>query len=486
MKITQWTLTMAIAITLAACATSGRYSSTVDDIYYSPAKVEIASTVQNNRSTTVEDAEIQQLKSETQAAIIQNAQKLSTEDSTIVVVEDASPYRSVVSDSYEDSYERRLRGYNSPSYGVENVIRITSGSDWMQVSSYDPAFYNIIVMGDEIWVEPKYITNMFAPVRTTINLGWGLGYYGGYWDYWYRPSFGFSWGWNTWYTGWYSPWSWHYPYYGSYWGWGYGWNGYWGYGHHHHHYPGSHYGYGNSSVRNTYGRRTGGTMGQHRVSSANINSSEVSGRTRRETRNIELVSNRTTNGTSTSTSVNAGNRRGNSTVNASTGSASVNQTNVTGRTRNPQNVTTDRMQTGQQTRRNTQVYTRPSTASKQGYNESTTSSSVSRRSSTNTTGTGITRIGTSTGSKQETTSRSVSTSRYKSSENSTYNNSRSNSGSGSSQSVSRRSSSSSSNSSYTPSSSSGSSRSSGSISSGSSSRSGGGSSSGGGGGGRRR
>jgi hypothetical protein len=483
-KIKLWTLTMAITIMLAACSTSGRYSSISDDIYYSPAKVETASTITvKNTETTIEDAEIKQLKSETQAAIIQSAKKLTTDDSTIVVVEDAKPYKSLVSDSYEDSYERRLRGYNSPSYGMESVIRITTGSDWMQVTSYDPAFYNIIVMGDEIWVEPKYVTNMFSPVRTTINLGYGNGYYGGYWDTWYWPRFGYSWGW---YNSWYNPWSWNYP---SYWGWSYGWNGNWYHGNHHYNHGYYHNDYAGRGNGYNYGRRTSGTMGHNRITSSTTARPSVTGGTRRETRNIELVSNRTSSNASTSASVNAGNRRGN-TANSSTG---INQSNVNGRaSRNPQ-TTADRTQAGQRTRKETQVYTRPASASRQGYNESTsTSNNASRRSSTSSGTTGVTRIGTTSGRNSETSSRSVSTSRYSGSNSSSRNSS--NGSSNSSSSVSRRSSSSSSSnnsssssSSYTPSSSSSrSSSSSGSVSSGSSRSSGSGGGSSSSGGSRRR
>ncbi|MFQ7502779.1 MAG: hypothetical protein ACLRMJ_05950 [Alistipes finegoldii] len=32
------------------------------------------------------------------------------------------------------------------------------GSSFTYATAYDPAFYNIIISGDEVWVEPKYIT----------------------------------------------------------------------------------------------------------------------------------------------------------------------------------------------------------------------------------------------------------------------------------------------------------------------------------------
>jgi hypothetical protein len=498
-KITQWTLIMALAISLVACATTGRYASTNDDIYYSPTKISQAS-IATTTETTNKDAEIQQLKRETQAAIKANAKRLAT-DSTIVVVENDNSYRSIVSDSYEDSYERRLRGYNSPSYGTESVIRITTSSDWLLVSSFDPAFYNIIIMGDEIWVEPKYITSMFSPVRTTINLGLG---YGNYWNSWYYPRYGFGWGlYNSWYS-WYSPWyysSWYYPYYGSYWGWGsgyygcgwnYGYNGYWG--HRHNNYN-PHWGLGRPSIsQNTYNRRTNGTMAQNRVPSANNGNNrmqDVTGSTRRTTRNMEMVSNRMSQGAGNSTNVSAGNRRGDAVENT-TGSNRTQQGTVTrdvrntvGTSRITQQSETSNAQT-QEGRRNSQVYTRPATASRQSYNESTATSGTARRNVTGSNSGTARVIGSSPSSTGSSSARSVSTSRYttgsSSSSNSGNNSSGSssyNSRSGNSSSVSRSSSnSSSSSSSYSPSSSSSS------RSSGSSSSSSGSSSSGGGG--RRR
>ena len=102
------------------------------------------------------------------------------------------------------------------------------GSAFNYVSAYDPAFYNIIVMGDQVWVEPKYITSMFGT--------WGSVVYADPWYYgWNRPwgpsfsigSWGWSFGWNSWYNPWYGPWygGWYDPWYRPGWGGGPGWHG---------------------------------------------------------------------------------------------------------------------------------------------------------------------------------------------------------------------------------------------------------------------
>ena len=106
------------------------------------------------------------------------------------------------------------------SSSYSNVI--TSGKIHY-LSAYDPAFYNVMVMGDEVWVEPKYISSMFGDwgsssrlnVNINLNYGWG-GYYP--WRYWGSPY-------DSWYTwGWNPYWGWDY-----YWGWNhyYWWPGYW-------------------------------------------------------------------------------------------------------------------------------------------------------------------------------------------------------------------------------------------------------------------
>ena len=112
------------------------------------------------------------------------------------------------------------------SSSYSNVI--TSGKIHY-LSAYDPAFYNVMVMGDEVWVEPKYISSMFGDwgsssrlnVNINLNYGWG-GYYP--WRYWGSPyDSWYTWGWNP-YWGWDYYWGWnHYYWWPGYWS-----SGYWG------------------------------------------------------------------------------------------------------------------------------------------------------------------------------------------------------------------------------------------------------------------
>lgn len=144
----------------------------------------------------------------------------------------------MLADDYESAYARRLRGFESPSYNMpSSYINARYSRAFDYVSAYDPAFYNVIVMGDEVWVEPKYITSMFGTWgRPVVFLDpW---YYG-----WSTPGLSFSigsWGWSFGWNSWYSPgtargtvpWygSWYNPWWGPSWGWGPGWHGHphWG------------------------------------------------------------------------------------------------------------------------------------------------------------------------------------------------------------------------------------------------------------------
>lgn len=156
----------------------------------------------------------------------------------------SNPYEDVLADTYESAYARRLRGFESPTYRMpSSYYDLRYSNAFTYVSAYDPAFYNIIVMGDQVWVEPKYITSMFGTWGTVVYADpW---YYG--WNYPWGPTFsigswGWSFGWNSWYNPWYSPWygpwgPWYSYWYRPVWGWGPGWIGHPGGGPDHHFRP---------------------------------------------------------------------------------------------------------------------------------------------------------------------------------------------------------------------------------------------------------
>ena len=127
-------------------------------------------------------------------------------------------YQGVLADTYESAYARRLRGFSSPTYQMPtSYFNLRYNGTYQFVSAYDPAVYNIIVMGDEVWVEPKYITSMFGTwgSPSIVSFGWSAGLY----NDWY-----FSWGYNP-YPWAYPGFGWPYYSYNPYWGYPY-WGGY--------------------------------------------------------------------------------------------------------------------------------------------------------------------------------------------------------------------------------------------------------------------
>ena len=75
----------------------------------------------------------------------------------------ANPYDAVLADNYQSAYARRLYGFSSSTYKMPSSYYTYRYTDAYQyATAYDPAYYNIMVSGDQVWVEPKYITSMFG------------------------------------------------------------------------------------------------------------------------------------------------------------------------------------------------------------------------------------------------------------------------------------------------------------------------------------
>lgn len=226
-----------LTLTLCAAALAGcskgyyvRADYGNDDLYALHDKTQIARKQQAKAEAARAEAEAR--KAEWEARIAEAEARAAEEEA--LAIERASrsygsdSYRSVLADDYESAYARRLRGFESSSYRMpSSYYNYRYGSAFHYVSAYDPAFYNVIVMGDQVWVEPKYITSMFGSWGRPVTYldPW---YYG--WNY--GPSFSIgSWGWsvgfhgwNPWYNHWYNPW-WDYGWGHHHWGpaWGPGW-----------------------------------------------------------------------------------------------------------------------------------------------------------------------------------------------------------------------------------------------------------------------
>jgi len=131
-----------------------------DDLYGIHNKTKIAQREKAKAEAEKAEAEARRAKWE---ALMAQAQADDAENRYY----GSNDFDDLVADDYESAYERRLRGFESPTYKMPSSYwNLRYSGTFNYLTAYDPAFYNIIVMGDEVWVEPKYITSMFGT--------WGL------------------------------------------------------------------------------------------------------------------------------------------------------------------------------------------------------------------------------------------------------------------------------------------------------------------------
>lgn len=198
---------LAQSVLMTACAAAWQSSSYSDDLYSVHNKIAIANAQKAEAELAKAQYEAQQAQYE--ATLAQIKAEAAKQGYTVNEGGTYNSYDSVLADSYESAYARRLYGFSSPTYRMPSSYYNLRYSDaFFYASAYDPVFYNVMVSGDMVWVEPKYITSMFGSWGAVAvpSYGW---YYG--WNdpfYWGRP-YRYSWSWN---------WGWNYPYY---WGWGY-------------------------------------------------------------------------------------------------------------------------------------------------------------------------------------------------------------------------------------------------------------------------
>lgn len=197
---------------LSGCSASFQTATISNDLYQAHSRTEIAERQKAEADAARAAAEARQAQweaklAEAKAAAAEaeyNGQVLGA-TSTI----QGDTFSSVLADNYDSAYARRLYGFSSPTYRMPSSYYMLRYSDaYFYASAYDPAFYNVMVSGDQVWVEPKYITSMFGTWGATVV-----------------PTYSWYYGWN--YPA-YSSWWYGYPRYSWYdweWGFDYGWIG---------------------------------------------------------------------------------------------------------------------------------------------------------------------------------------------------------------------------------------------------------------------
>ena len=268
MKTIKRILLAGLVAVVATSCTSAFYTSSgsaYDDLYAVHDRTAIANRQKAEADARRAEAEARQAEAQARQAELEaqlaelglkQAQSGTRTDSDgVIIVDDnatrsTNVYDSYLANDYESAYARRLLGFKSATYRMpSSYFNLRYGGDYMYVTAYDPAIYNVMVSGDQVWVEPRYITSMFGTWGATnatmlVHSPWYYGWNSVVYNPWYYSSWGYpryswyDWNWNVCYGyggmnlwwGWggmYRPWHYHhYPHYHS----------------HHIHIGGPHYG----------------------------------------------------------------------------------------------------------------------------------------------------------------------------------------------------------------------------------------------------
>jgi len=231
---------------LSGCSSAFYLSSAdpgADDVYYNPNRTYTAATAQPEMNPTNSNdpriAELQKRMNTSMSDAVADTTSTAV-DTTNVVQKDENPYNSILASSYQDAQNRRDAAQADPSMNYSDLQTAL-----FYASAYDPAFYNVIVYGSHVWVEPKYMyTGWYRPVSS-------FSYYGGY-GYPYSSSVYLGFGYSPFDYGFY-PFSYGLglAFYDPY----YGWND-WGFDRYHNNYGYNNYGYNNYGYNN-YGYNNG-------------------------------------------------------------------------------------------------------------------------------------------------------------------------------------------------------------------------------------
>ena len=274
-----------VAIVATSC-TSAFYTSSgsaYDDLYAVHDRTAIANRQKAEAEARRAEAEARQAEAQARQAeleaqlaelgLVQAQSGTRTDSDGVIIVDDnatrsTNVYDSYLANDYESAYARRLLGFKSATYRMpSSYFNLRYGGDYMYVTAYDPAIYNVMVAGDQVWVEPKYISSMFGTWGATnatmlVHSPWYYGWNSVVYDPWYYSSWGFP------HYSWYD-WNWNICYSPS---WSLGFNLWWGWGgiyrpwrpyhyHHHHHIGGFHHhhghylGGGGGYINHYYGSR---------------------------------------------------------------------------------------------------------------------------------------------------------------------------------------------------------------------------------------
>lgn len=221
-----------LILMLSVSFSYGQRSGYVDDLYQSPTKKEKAVTP----ATTTYNSE----------------PRVQTSGSVSVATGSDMPRNELIT-SYEEALQRRITALNNYREMDSDYWDLMDKMNQLFVSKYDQSFYHTVVVGNEMWVEPRYISAVFdgsdatktlenrvlnlqqpKSSNVTVNINYEPSWWTRGWSSFYDPFWGPRYGWPGYYGYWGRP-------YSNYWfGYDYysGWPGYWPGYHNHGYWPG--------------------------------------------------------------------------------------------------------------------------------------------------------------------------------------------------------------------------------------------------------
>ncbi len=163
MKTRNILMLIVAAVIFSSCSMTLQQRRVADELYQNP----------DNREDT--EQTYAQFYDEAEN-ILKESQEEEEVDTVIYedkVKSSGNPYQDILVDNHDEAYQRRLDASRSLSYGMSDWYGTYYSNDFWYASAYDPSFYNVIVMGDDVWVEPNWLTGHFGT-------GWK---YGSFYNY---------------------------------------------------------------------------------------------------------------------------------------------------------------------------------------------------------------------------------------------------------------------------------------------------------------
>ena len=153
---------------LSGCSSSFFLTSNntaVDDLYFNPDKPSVASASSSEAVST--DPRIAELQRRMSSKLEDTT---ATSDTVYVEEKDTNPYNNILVESFDESLQRRLAARADLSFDYNSYTDAL-----FYASAYDPSFYNVIIVGSHVWVEPRWIGSSWSSPHFAFSMGYGYG-----------------------------------------------------------------------------------------------------------------------------------------------------------------------------------------------------------------------------------------------------------------------------------------------------------------------